>query len=66
MHGFFTTSDAAQALGRCAATVRVYEASGRLPSIRTPAGWRLFLRSDVEKLRAELTRPRKARGVRRG
>lgn len=66
MADFFTTSDAAQALGVCAATVRVYEADGRLPAVRTLAGWRLFLRADVERLRAErAARKARPRGVRR-
>ena len=61
MDGSFpTTSDAARVLGVCAATVRMYDATGRLPSVRTPGGWRLFLRDDVERLKAEQAlRPRR-------
>jgi excisionase family DNA binding protein len=50
---FLTTSDAAVLLGVTAATVRAYEANGRLRAVRTQGGWRLFMRDDVERLRSE-------------
>ena len=61
MTDFFSTSDAARVLDVCAQTVRHYEAAGRLPAVRTAGGWRLFLRVDVERLRAERAAQRRMR-----
>jgi MerR HTH family regulatory protein len=43
--------DAAKILDLCAATVRLYSDTGILPIAAAPQGWRLFERSDVERLR---------------
>jgi DNA-binding transcriptional MerR regulator len=48
---------------RSAATARYYESIGRLPAIRAENGTRLFRRSDVHRLAAELAT---RRGSRRG
>jgi DNA-binding transcriptional MerR regulator len=51
---YMATNDAAKALDRAKDTVLYYERTGRLKAIRTEGGIRLFLRSDVERLAAEL------------
>jgi excisionase family DNA binding protein len=45
-----TPSDAARVLGLSADSVRVLSDNGRLPSMRTVSGRRLFRRSDVDRL----------------
>jgi excisionase family DNA binding protein len=45
-----TPSDAARVLGLSADSVRVLSDSGRLPSMRTIGGRRLFRRGDVDRL----------------
>jgi excisionase family DNA binding protein len=45
-----TPSDAARVLGLSADSVRVLSDTGRLPSMRTVSGRRLFRRSDVDRL----------------
>ena len=61
---FLTTQDAAQLLKVSGPTVRVYEARGLLPAVRTAGGWRLYLREDVMRLAPSVPlrpgRPRKA------
>lgn len=48
-----TTQDVARAEGDvCAATVRQWERTGKLPAIRTASGVRLFRRADVDRLLA--------------
>ena len=47
---FLTVSDAADILGLSAEMVRVLHRKGQLPAQRTPRGYRLFLRGDVERL----------------
>ncbi len=44
---------AARALGVAEATIRRWDATGKLPSRRTSAGWRIFRRRDIERLLAE-------------
>lgn len=51
-----TPSDAARILGLSADSVRVLGDTGRLPSLRTVSGRRLFKRGDVEHLAAERAR----------
>ncbi|HMC95387.1 MAG TPA: helix-turn-helix domain-containing protein [Polyangia bacterium] len=48
-----TPSDAARVLGLSADSVRVLSDSGRLPSMRTIGGRRLFRRGDVDRLALE-------------
>jgi excisionase family DNA binding protein len=48
-----TPSDAARVLGLSADSVRVLSDTGRLPSMRTISGRRLFRRSDVDRLALE-------------
>jgi excisionase family DNA binding protein len=48
-----TPSDAARVLGLSADSVRVLSDSGRLPSMRTIGGRRLFRRGDVDRLAVE-------------
>jgi excisionase family DNA binding protein len=45
-----TPSDAARVLGLSADSVRVLSDTGRLPSMRTVSGRRLFRRIDVDRL----------------
>ena len=45
-----TVSEAARVLGIAPKTARVWADRGRLPVVRTEAGWRLFWRRDVERL----------------
>jgi excisionase family DNA binding protein len=45
-----TPSDAARVLGLSADSVRVLSDNGRLPSMRTVSGRRLFRRGDVDRL----------------
>ena len=45
-----TPSDAARVLGLSADPVRVLSDTGRLPSMRTVSGRRLFRRADVDRL----------------
>ncbi len=47
-------TDAAKLLSRSAELVRYYSRLGRLPTIRTANGTRLFWESDVLRLAAEL------------
>jgi excisionase family DNA binding protein len=51
-----TVGDAAVILGLSVGMVRVLHAKGRLDAIRTPRGYRLFRRSDVERLARERAR----------
>jgi excisionase family DNA binding protein len=48
-----TPSDAARILGLSSDSVRALSDSGRLPTLRTVSGRRLFRRGDVEKLATE-------------
>lgn len=48
-----TPSEAARLLGVSADSVRVLSDNGKLPTLRTVSGRRLFWRGDVEKLAAE-------------
>lgn len=48
MPDYLTTSDAARRLNRAAPTILYYERVGKLPSIRTEGGMRLFALEDVE------------------
>ena len=54
-----TPSDAAHVLGLSADSVRAMSDSGRLPTLRTVSGRRLFRRGDVEKLADERAGGRK-------
>jgi len=55
MELFLMTQDAAKILGKSPETIRLYERSGKLPSIRTAGGRRLFREIDVRNLLAEST-----------
>jgi excisionase family DNA binding protein len=48
-----TVADAAIILGLSVSMVRVLHDKGRLDAIRTPRGYRLFRRRDVERLARE-------------
>ena len=48
-----TTGQAASLLGVSVATLRRYEAQGRIVALRTPGGQRRFAAADVEKLRTD-------------
>ena len=48
-----TPSDAARILGLSADSVRALSDAGRLPTLRTVSGRRLFRRGDVEKLASD-------------
>jgi excisionase family DNA binding protein len=48
-----TVGDAAEILGLSADMVRVLHRNGLLQALRTPRGYRLFRRSDVERLARE-------------
>jgi excisionase family DNA binding protein len=45
-----TVGDAAEILGLSVGMVRVLNANGQLACVRTPKGYRLFRRGDVERL----------------
>lgn len=53
MDGLLTPADAARILGVVPATVRQMAITGRLPSLRTESGMRLYRREDVEQLAQE-------------
>ncbi len=53
-----TPSEAARLLGLSADSVRAMSDGGRLPTLRTVSGRRLFRRADVERLVAERARRR--------
>jgi len=62
MEDFIMATTAGKILGdRSAATARYYESIGRLPAIRADNGTRLFKRSDVHRLAAELAMRRRSR-----
>ena len=48
-----TVAEAARTLGCAAETVRELDRRGELPAMRTPGGWRVFLKADVERVAAE-------------
>ena len=52
---FLTPLDVSLDIKKSTGTVRLYALSGRLPFIATISGRRLFRKSDVEKLKAELS-----------
>ena len=53
------TSEVARLLGKSAEAVRYYEKIGRLPSLRTAAGIRLFRREEVDRFAATFQRTRR-------
>lgn len=55
-----TASEAARVLRLSVQTVREWADSGRLPSTRTAAGWRLFERCDIERIAREREQVREA------
>jgi excisionase family DNA binding protein len=58
-----TPSDAARVLGLSADSVRVLSDAGRLATMRTVGGRRLFRRADVERLASErATKPTRRSG----
>ena len=59
--GFLITSEAAKILKMTPAMVRYLERMGKLRAHKTPSGFRVFERTEVEKLAAERAR-RKRRG----
>jgi excisionase family DNA binding protein len=48
-----TISEAARELHIAVQTARAWSDAGKLPSVRTAGGMRLFRREDVERIRAE-------------
>src|SRR5262245_5602425 len=60
-----TPSEAARVLGLSADSVRALSDGGRLPTLKTVSGRRLFRRGDVEHLAAERARLRSQNGERR-
>jgi excisionase family DNA binding protein len=54
-----TPSDAARILGLSADSVRALSDAGRLPTLRTVSGRRLFRRGDVEKLASDRARKKR-------
>jgi excisionase family DNA binding protein len=66
MTDLLTPQDAAKLLGVSAQRVRQMEAQGRLSSIRTAGGWRLFQREDVLRLAVERAQARAARQADQG
>ena len=41
--------EAARAIGVSAESLRRWTKEGKIPSLRSPGGWRYFLREDIEK-----------------
>jgi excisionase family DNA binding protein len=60
-----TPSEAARVLGLSADSVRALSDGGRLPTLKTVSGRRLFRRGDVENLAAERARVKSNAGARR-
>lgn len=61
VEGFVTVKDACEQLGVCANTLRSWGATGKIEEYRHPLNnYRLYRRSDVEALRALLSKPLKA------
>lgn len=58
---FLTVSDAAAICAVAAATIRQWEAAGKIPALRTAGGMRLFKRADVEQIAS--TRAARACGL---
>jgi excisionase family DNA binding protein len=58
-----TPSDAARVLGLSADSVRVLSDSGRLASMRTIGGRRLFRRGDVDRLAVERSNGQEAKST---
>jgi excisionase family DNA binding protein len=54
MSEVMTVSEAARALDKSAQTVREWADVGKLPSVRTVGGQRIFKRVDVERIRVTL------------
>jgi excisionase family DNA binding protein len=54
MSEVMTVSEAARALDKSAQTVREWADVGKLPSVRTVVGQRIFKRVDVERIRVTL------------
>jgi excisionase family DNA binding protein len=51
LHDFLTVGEAAQVLGVCAATLRQWDRTGKLKSIRHPINqYRLYRKADLEAL----------------
>lgn len=51
LRDFLTISEAAQILGVCAATLRQWDRTGKLKSVRHPInGYRLYRRTDLDAL----------------
>jgi len=61
---WMTTQEVARAAHGAigAATVRLWERTGKLPAIRTASGRRLFRRTDVERVLADRRRTKKGGG----
>lgn len=57
-----TPSDAARVLGLSPDSVRALADAGRLPTLRTVSGRRLFRREDVEKLANDRAATKQRRG----
>jgi excisionase family DNA binding protein len=53
MDDFLTTSDAARVLGVAGTTVHYYDRIGKLSSVRTAGGIRLFRREQIEQVLAD-------------
>jgi DNA-binding transcriptional MerR regulator len=59
-----TTQEVAREEGTvCAATVRQWEKTGKLPAIRTASGMRLFRRADVNRLLAARRQARESKAT---
>jgi excisionase family DNA binding protein len=48
-----TASEAARILNKSVQTVREWADQGRLPMVRTAAGWRMFDRQEIERIARE-------------
>ncbi len=60
LNEFVKTAEAARILGVSQNTLRAWAKAGKIPVRRNPAnGYRLFLRRDLERFLAKLTRPGK-------
>ena len=62
---FLLISEASRLLGVAPATLRVWEADGKIGAVRTSGGVRLFDRRAVERLRVEREEAREPREAQR-
>ncbi len=56
LNEYVKIAEAARIVGVCQNTLRAWADSGKIPVTRTPSGYRLFRKSDLETLLVEIGR----------